>query len=128
VRPKIGVRVKPSARGSGRWESSSGPRSKFGLFVAETLKLLDYLKQHGMTDCFNMLHFHIGSQVNDIRYMKAAVNELAHIYTELRRLGADLKMIDIGGGMGVDYDGSQSAWESSINYTIQEYASDVVYR
>ncbi len=128
VRPQIGVRVKPSARGSGKWESSSGARSKFGLFVAETLKALDFLKQHGMADCLNMLHFHIGSQVSDIRQLKAAVNELAHIYTELRRLGAGLKIIDIGGGLGVDYDGSGSAWESSINYSVQEYATDVVYR
>ena len=128
VRPKIGIRVKPSARGSGKWESSSGPRSKFGLFAGETVKALDFLKQHGMADCFTMLHFHIGSQVADIRYLKAAVNELAHIYTELHRMGAGLSMINIGGGLGIDYDGSQSAWESSVNYSVQEYAADVVYR
>jgi arginine decarboxylase len=81
-----------------------------------------------MADCLNMLHFHIGSQVADIRYLKGAVNELAHIYTELVRLGAGLNMINIGGGLGIDYDGSQSAWESSVNYTVQEYAADVVYR
>jgi arginine decarboxylase len=128
VRPRIGVRVKPSARGSGKWESSSGPRSKFGLFAGETMKALDYLKQHGMADCFTMLHFHIGSQVADIRYLKAAVNELAHIYAELKRMGAGLSMINVGGGLGIDYDGSQSAWESSVNYSVQEYAADVVYR
>jgi arginine decarboxylase len=128
VRPQIGVRVKPSARGSGKWESSSGARSKFGLFVSETIKALEYLQQHGMADCFRMLHFHIGSQVADIRYLKAAVNELAHIYTELRRLGAGMDTIDIGGGLGVDYDGSSSAWDSSVNYSIAEYAADVVYR
>src|SRR5690606_13609716 len=107
-----------SARGTGKWESSSGPRSKFGLFVGETIKAIEFLKQHGMADCLNMLHFHIGSQVGDIRVIKNAVNELAHIYTELVRLGAGLNMIDIGGGMGLDYDGSQSAWESSVNYTV----------
>jgi arginine decarboxylase len=128
VRPRIGIRVKPSARGSGKWESSSGPRSKFGLFAGEAMKALDFLKQQGMSDCFNMLHFHIGSQVADIRYLKAAVNELAHIYTELKRMGAGLSMINIGGGLGIDYDGSQSAWESSVNYTVQEYANDVIYR
>jgi arginine decarboxylase len=128
VRPRIGVRVKPSARGTGKWESTSGPRSKFGLFVGETIKAIEYLKQHGMADCLNMLHFHIGSQVGDIRVIKNAVNELAHIYTELVRLGGGLNMINIGGGMGLDYDGSQSAWESSVNYTVQEYAADVVHR
>jgi arginine decarboxylase len=128
VRTKIGIRIKPSARGSGKWESSSGPRSKFGLFAHEAIRALDYLKQHGMADCLNMLHFHIGSQVADIRYLKGAVNELAHIYKELVRLGGGLNMIDIGGGLGIDYDGSQSAWESSVNYTVQEYAADVVYR
>jgi arginine decarboxylase len=128
VRPRIGVRVKPSARGTGKWESTSGPRSKFGLFVGETIKAVEYLKQHGMADCLNMLHFHIGSQVGDIRVIKNAVNELSHIYTELVRLGGGLNIINIGGGMGIDYDGSQSAWESSVNYTAQEYAADVVYR
>jgi arginine decarboxylase len=128
VRPRIGVRVKPSARGTGKWESTSGPRSKFGLFVGETIKAIEYLKQHGMADCLNMLHFHIGSQVGDIRVIKNAVNELAHIYTELVRLGGGLNMINVGGGMGLDYDGSQSAWESSVNYTVQEYAADVVHR
>ncbi|MGH7132726.1 MAG: biosynthetic arginine decarboxylase [Phycisphaerales bacterium] len=128
VRPKIGIRVKLSARGAGRWESSAGARSKFGLFVSEVLKAVDYLKAHDMLDCLNLLHCHVGSQLYDIRVLKNAINELAHIYTELHRLGAGLTMLDIGGGMGVDYDGSQSAWSSSINYSVQEYAADVVYR
>jgi len=128
VRPKIGLRVKLSSRGAGRWESSAGARSKFGLFVSEILQAVDYLKAHDMLDCLNMLHCHIGSQLYDIRNLKNAVNELAHVYTELHRLGAGMTMLDIGGGMGVDYDGSQSAWQSSINYTVQEYAADVVYR
>jgi arginine decarboxylase len=128
VRPKIGLRVKLSSRGAGRWESSAGVRSKFGLFVSEVLTAIDYLKAHGMLDCLNLLHCHVGSQLYDIRVLKNAVNELTHIYCELVRLGAGLTMLDIGGGMGVDYDGSQSAWSSSINYSVQEYAADVVYR
>jgi arginine decarboxylase len=128
VRPKIGLRVKLSSRGAGRWESSAGARSKFGLFVSETLQAVEYLRAHGMLDCLNMLHCHVGSQLYDIRVLKNAINELAHIYTELVRLGARMGSLDIGGGMGVDYDGSQSAWASSINYTVAEYAADVVYR
>jgi arginine decarboxylase len=92
------------------------------------LKAVEYLKSHGMLDCLNLLHCHVGSQLYDIRVLKNAVNELAHVYTEMHKLGAGLTMLDIGGGMGVDYDGSQSAWSSSINYTVQEYAADVVYR
>ncbi len=128
VRPKIGIRVKLSARGAGRWEASAGIRSKFGLFVSEVLEALEYLKARNMADCLQMLHCHVGSQLFDIRHLKNAVNELTHVYTELRRLGAGMNTIDIGGGMGVDYDGSQSAWDSSINYTVEEYAADVVYR
>lgn len=128
VRPKIGLRVKLSARGAGRWEGSAGVRSKFGLFVSECLKAVEFLKAHGMLDCLNLIHCHVGSQLYDIRVLKNAVNELAHVYCELHKMGAGLSMLDIGGGMGVDYDGSQSAWPSSINYTVAEYARDVVYR
>ncbi len=128
VRPKIGLRVKLSSRGAGRWESSAGVRSKFGLFVSELLQAVEYLKKHDMLDCLNLLHCHVGSQLYDIRVFKNAVNELTHIYCELAKMGAGLQYLDIGGGMGVDYDGSQSAWSSSINYTVSEYAQDVVYR
>lgn len=129
VRPSIGVRVKVAAKGVGRWESSGGERSKFGLFMSELLSAMDYLKKHDMADCLRMVHFHIGSQVCDIRNMKNALTELAHVYTELRRLGATkLDVVDVGGGLGVDYDGSQTAFESSMNYTVQEYAADVVHR
>lgn len=128
IKPKIGLRVKLSSRGAGRWESSAGARSKFGLFVSELIKAVEYLKKHDMLDCLNLLHCHVGSQLYDIRVFKNAVNELTHVYCELVRLGAGLQYLDIGGGMGVDYDGSQSAWSSSINYTIAEYAADVVYR
>ena len=128
VRPRIGLRVKLSSRGAGRWEGSAGVRSKFGLFVSEVLQAVDYLKKHGMLDCLNLLHCHVGSQLYDIRVFKNAVNELTHIYAELHKMGAGLCVLDIGGGMGVDYDGSQSAWSSSINYTVAEYAADVVHR
>ncbi|MFT3786135.1 MAG: biosynthetic arginine decarboxylase [Tepidisphaeraceae bacterium] len=127
VRPKIGVRVKLSAKGAGRWESSGGARSKFGLFVSEILKALEYLRAEGMGDCLSLLHFHIGSQVNNIRNIKAAIIELSRVYTELQRLGAGLEYIDVGGGLGVDYDGSKTNFESSINYGLQEYANDIVY-
>ncbi len=128
VTPKIGLRAKLSSRGAGRWESSAGVRSKFGLTTFEILRSLERLRTAEMVDSLVMLHCHIGSQVADIRSFKNAVNELAHIYTELRRLGAPMTTIDIGGGLGVDYDGSQSRYGSSINYTVREYATDVVYR
>jgi arginine decarboxylase len=128
VRPRIGLRVKLSSRGAGRWEGSAGVRSKFGLFVSECIRAVEYLREQGMLDCLNLLHCHVGSQLYDIKVLKNAVNELTHIYCELRKMGAGLSMLDVGGGLGVDYDGSQSAWPSSINYTPQEYAADIVYR
>jgi arginine decarboxylase len=127
VRPNIGMRVKLAARGSGRWQSSGGYRSKFGLTVAEILKGLKELRSLGMEDCFQLLHFHLGSQIPNIRIVKGALNEAARVYVELVRAGAGLKYIDVGGGLGVDYDGSQTNFESSVNYTLQEYANDVVY-
>ncbi len=128
VRPKMGIRVKLSARGSGRWESSGGVRSKFGLFVAEIIKALEYLKERDMQDCLKLLHFHLGSQITNIRTVKNALNEAARVYAELVRAGAGMEYIDVGGGLGVDYDGSQTNFESSVNYSLQEYASDVVFR
>ncbi len=127
IRPSIGIRVKLASRGSGRWKSSGGYRSKFGLDVTEALRALDYLKSIGMEDCLNLLHFHLGSQITNIRQIKAAVIEAARVYVELKRLGAGLKIMDVGGGLGIDYDGSQTDFESSVNYTLQEYANDVVY-
>ncbi|MDB5326783.1 MAG: biosynthetic arginine decarboxylase, partial [Phycisphaerales bacterium] len=127
VRPRIGVRVKLSAKGAGRWQESGGERSKFGLFVSEVIDAVDYLKKEGMADCLNLLHFHLGSQINNIRNIKAAIMELARVYTELCRLGAGMKFIDVGGGLGVDYDGSKTNFESSINYGLQEYANDIVF-
>ena len=127
VRPTIGMRVKLAARGGGRWQSSGGYRSKFGLTVAEILQGLEHLKSLGMQDCFKLLHFHLGSQIPNIRIVKAALNEAARVYTELARAGAGLEYLDVGGGLGVDYDGSQTNFESSMNYTLEEYANDVVY-
>jgi arginine decarboxylase len=127
VRPRIGMRVKLAARGGGRWQSSGGYRSKFGLTVAEILRGLEELKAHGMQDCFKLLHFHLGSQIPNIRTVKGALIEAARIYTELVKVGAGLEYLDVGGGLGVDYDGSQTNFESSVNYTLEEYANDVVY-
>ena len=127
VRPTIGMRVKLAARGGGRWQSSGGYRSKFGLTVTEIIRGLEELKARGMEDCFQLLHFHLGSQIPNIRIVKGALNEAARVYVELVKLGAGLKYMDVGGGLGVDYDGSQTNFESSTNYTLQEYANDVVY-
>jgi arginine decarboxylase len=127
VRPTIGMRVKLAARGGGRWQSSGGYRSKFGLTVSEILRGLEELKSRGMEDCLQLLHFHLGSQIPNIRIVKGALNEAARVYVELVRSGAGLKYMDVGGGLGVDYDGSQTNFESSTNYTLEEYANDVVY-
>ncbi|TWU23132.1 Biosynthetic arginine decarboxylase [Novipirellula galeiformis] len=127
VRPTIGMRVKLATRGSGRWQASGGYRSKFGLTVAEMLRQLQKLEDRGMADCFKLLHFHVGSQITHIRQLKAAILEAARIYVDLHRRGAGLEMLDVGGGLGVDYDGSNSDNESSMNYSMQEYAKDVVY-
>ena len=127
MRPQIGMRVKLAARGSGRWQSSGGFRSKFGLTVTEIMRGLEELKSRGMQDCLKLLHFHLGSQITNIRIVKGALNEAARVYTELAKLGAGLQYIDVGGGLGVDYDGSQTNFESSMNYTLEEYANDVVY-
>ena len=127
VRPTLGMRVKLATRGSGRWQASGGYRSKFGLTVAEMLTQLDRLIDHGLGDCFQLLHFHVGSQVGNIRQLKAAILEASRIYVDLYRRGAGLRYLDVGGGLGVDYDGSQSDTASSMNYTVQEYANDVVF-
>src|SRR5262249_12171802 len=128
VRPVIGIRVKLAARGAGRWRYSAGFRSKFGLTLAEALDAFEYLKKRGMEDCLQLVHFHLGSQITNIRMIKNALTEAAHIYVELHRVGAGLRYLDVGGGLGIDYDGSQTDFESSVNYTLQEYANDVVFR
>jgi arginine decarboxylase len=128
VRPSIGVRVKLATRGAGRWRSSAGYRSKFGLTLTEVLEVVDYLKQRDMADCLELLHFHLGSQITNIRSIKSALTEATRVYVELHRVGAGVRFLDVGGGLGIDYDGSQTDFESSINYTLQEYANDVVFR
>ena len=128
VRPTIGVRIKLGARGAGRWRNSAGFRSKFGLTLTEALEALDYLKQRGMQDCLQLVHFHLGSQITNIRNIKSALTEASRVYCELHRVGAGVKFLDVGGGLGIDYDGSQTDFESSVNYTLQEYANDVVFR
>ena len=128
VRPRIGVRVKLFSEGSGRWSASAGEKSKFGLFITEILELFNVLKEHEMLDCLQLVHCHPGSQLQDIRRVKDAINELAHVYAELKLMGAGLQYIDVGGGLGVDYDGSGTNFPSSMNYTLNEYANDVVYR
>ena len=128
VRPQIGVRVKLASEGAGRWRDSAGEKSKFGLFISEILELFEILKNRDMLDCLKLVHCHPGSQLQDIRRVKEAINELAHVYGELKGMGAGLEYIDIGGGLGIDYDGSGTNFPSSMNYTLNEYASDVVYR
>ena len=128
VRPRMGVRVKLFSEGSGRWSASAGEKSKFGLFITEILELFNVLKARDMLDCLQLVHCHPGSQLQDIRRVKDAINELAHVYAELKLMGAGLQYIDVGGGLGVDYDGSGTNFSSSMNYTLNEYASDVVYR
>lgn len=128
VRPTFGVRVKLSSPGAGRWRLSGGERSKFGLTVTELLACLELLKERGLQDCFTLLHFHLGSQITNIHKIKNALTEVARIYVQLKRDCPSLSYMDVGGGLGVDYDGSQTNFESSINYTLQEYARDVVFR
>src|SRR3954469_15891597 len=127
VRPRIGIRVKLASRGSGRWKSSGGYRSKFGLTASEALKAVEFLKERGLEDSLELLHFHLGSQITNIRQIKGAVIEGARIYVDLKKLGTGLKYLDVGGGLGIDYDGSQTDFESSVNYTLEEYARDVIY-
>src|SRR5690606_21827818 len=122
------VRVKLDSRGTGRWESSAGIKSKFGLTIPEVIRALDFLTSLDMQDCLQLLHFHLGSQVSNIRNIKQAITEAARVYAELAKAGAGMKYLDVGGGLGVDYDGSQTNFESSINYTLAEYANDIVYR
>ena len=127
VRPRIGVRLKLSSPGSGRWQSCGGYRSKFGLTAGEILRLVDELKSRDLEDCLKLLHFHLGSQITNIRHIKRALTEASRVYVDLVRQGAGLECLDVGGGLGVDYDGSQTTFESSANYTLQEYANDVVF-
>jgi len=125
MRPKIGFRVKLHTQGTGKWVDSSGARSKFGLTASEIMEGLELLKKEDMLDCLELLHYHIGSQIPRIQNIKSSLKEAARFYTELYKLGAGLKYIDVGGGLGIDYDGSGFT-DSSINYNEQEYANDIV--
>jgi arginine decarboxylase len=127
VRPRIGIRVKLAAKGSGRWEASGGDRSKFGLSTREVVEAINFLRANDLLTCFELVHFHLGSQISAIRAVKNALREAGRFYVEICRLGAPLKYFDAGGGLGVDYDGSQTNFASSMNYTTQEYANDIVF-
>jgi arginine decarboxylase len=127
VTPSAGVRVKLSSSGAGRWAESAGEGSKFGLSASELMRVVDRLKREGRTDILRMVHFHLGSQIPDILYIKRAMTEVARYYVELRALGLEISYVDVGGGLGVDYDGSRSNSSASVNYSIQEYANDIVY-
>lgn len=127
VRPNVGIRIELSSTGSGKWSESGGDQSKFGLNSSELLEALDILERRDMKDCLKLIHFHIGSQINKIRVIKNALREATQFYVQLSKLGFNIDFIDIGGGLGVDYDGTRSSSsESSMNYSIQEYANDAV--
>jgi arginine decarboxylase len=127
VKPLLGMRAKLYARGSGKWAKSGGEAAKFGLTTPEMLEAVKILKSRRMLDSMVMLHFHIGSQITDIRKIKLAIREAGRVYAKLRALGVPIQYLNLGGGLGVDYDGSKTAFESSMNYSVQEYANDVVY-
>lgn len=127
VAPMIGLRAKMSVKGSGKWAESGGDKAKFGLTIAEMNHAIQILKEENQLSCLKLFHFHIGSQVTDIRTIKEVIREGGRIYAELLKLGANIEYFDVGGGLGVDYDGSQSTNESSINYNLKDYVSDIVY-
>jgi arginine decarboxylase len=126
IRPIIGIRARLSTKGAGKWVESTGDRSKFGLNAAEMVTAVEKLREAGFLDCLQLLHFHIGSQITAIRAIKDALREASRIFVELYALGAHMHYLDCGGGLGVDYDGSQTNFHSSVNYTLQEYAADIV--
>jgi arginine decarboxylase len=127
VTPMAGVRIKLASEGAGRWAQSGGEKSKFGLSSAELVKLIDKLADAGRLEIVKLIHFHLGSQITDIRFIKSGLAEVARFYAELRNMGVDITHVDVGGGLGVDYDGTTSTNNASVNYTLQEYANDVVY-
>ena len=127
VNPRLGVRIRLSSRGQGRWFKSTGDEAKFGLSAPEILEASELLREANMSDCLKLVHFHIGSQVPDILTIKKATREAAMYYAKLQKLGHDLEYLDVGGGLGVDYDGSRSTFHSSANYSLNEYARDIIY-
>jgi arginine decarboxylase len=128
IRPRLGIRVKLSSKGTGKWATSGGEDAKFGLRMAEIMAAIRMLEEEGLLDCVVLLHSHIGSQITKIDKIKSALIEAARIYSEMRKLGVNIQYLDIGGGLGVDYDGSKSSYFSSVNYTVEEYANDVIYQ
>ncbi|MEW6737758.1 MAG: biosynthetic arginine decarboxylase, partial [Acidobacteriota bacterium] len=127
VKPLIGIRARLYSRGSGRWEKSGGDTAKFGLTTSEMLEVVRLLRENNMLDSLKMLHFHIGSQITDIKRVKNAMKEAARVYCKIRDMRIDVEYLNVGGGMGVDYDGSKTSFDSSANYSIQEFANDVIY-
>jgi len=127
VVPKAGVRIKLSTEGSGRWAQSGGEKSKFGLSPAQLMQVIEKLQAAGMLDIIRLIHCHLGSQITDIRFIKSGLQELSRFYVELHALGIPITHVDVGGGLGVDYDGTQSTAQASVNYSLQEYANDIVY-
>jgi arginine decarboxylase len=127
VEPLVGIRARLLSKGAGRWAESGGENAKFGLSTAEILAAAEMLRAENLSHCLKLLHFHIGSQVPDILIVKKAVQEAARFYAKLYKMGFKIEYLDVGGGLGVDYDGSRSAFVSSTNYTLQEYTNDIVY-
>ena len=127
VEPRMGIRVKLYSRGSGKWEGSGGEFAKFGMTTIALVNTLEMLRRAGKTSLLKMLHFHIGSQITDIRRAKKAVKEAARVYAKVRKMGFAVEYLNVGGGLGVDYDGSKTASAFSVNYSVQEFANDVVY-
>ena len=125
--PTAGVRIKLASEGFGRWAKSGGEKSKFGLNTSQLVKLVDKLRAAGRLDILKLIHFHLGSQITDIRFIKAGLQEITRFYAELREMGVDITHVDVGGGLGVDYDGTNSTSNASVNYSLQEYANDIVY-
>ncbi len=128
ITPKLGIRVKLSSKGTGKWATSGGEGAKFGLRISEIMTAIELLREEKMLESLNLLHFHIGSQITKIDKIKSALIEGTRVYAEMCKLGVNLEYVDIGGGLGVDYDGSKSSYFSSVNYTVEEYANDVVYQ
>jgi arginine decarboxylase len=127
VEPLIGIRVRLTSKGAGKWTTSGGENAKFGLDTVNLIAASDMLKSEGLTHCLKLIHFHVGSQVPDISTIKRAVREAARYYSKIAKLGHELEYLDVGGGLGVDYDGSRSTFDSSTNYSLQEYTNDVVW-
>jgi arginine decarboxylase len=127
VRPTAGVRIKLASEGFGRWAETGGEKSKFGVSASELVKVIDRLREADSLDFLKLIHFHLGSQITDIRYIKTGLQEVARFYEEMHAAGVNITHVDVGGGLGIDYDGSGSTVTASVNYSVQEYANDVVY-